>query len=160
MQKQSADTLAQGLGWFSIALGAAELAAPRTMGQALGMADRSRLIQAYGLREIATGIGILASRQPKRWVWGRVAGDALDMATLATGLADDNPRRGAVGAAMGGVVAVTLLDLYCANQLGEGEQPARPMRDYSNRSGFPEPPDHMRGQAAASRGATILSPLL
>lgn len=155
MQKQSADTLAQGLGWFSIALGAAELAAPRTMSRALGMEDRAGLIQAYGLREIATGIGILASDQPKPWVWGRVAGDALDMATLATGLADGN--RGAVGAAMGGVAAMAALDWYCASQLGEASE-ARPMRDYSNRTGFPDTPEHMRGQAA--RDATILSPLL
>ena len=35
----------------------------------------------------ATGVGILASRSPAPWLWARVAGDGLDMATLRSAAA-------------------------------------------------------------------------
>lgn len=146
----SVDALARGLGWFSIALGVAELVAPKSLGRALGMEHRAGLLQAYGLREIATGVGILAADDPAPWIWGRIAGDALDLVTLAPGLGEDNPERAGVGVAVGTVAAVTLLDLYCARQLGANTEPPRPMRDYSDRSGFPDTPERMRGAARPS----------
>jgi len=145
----SADAMARGLGWFSLALGAAELAAPHAIARALGMRGRERLLQAYGAREIATGIGILGSDRPRPWVWGRVAGDALDIATLSAGMGRDNPRRANVGMALGTVAAVTVLDVMCARQLGAEEEP-RVVYDYSDRSGFPDVPERMRGIARDS----------
>lgn len=142
------DTLARGLGVFSIALGLAEVLAPRALTRSLGMEGSETLVRAYGMREIATGIGILASEDPMPWIWGRVAGDALDLATLATGLEGDNPKRVNVGIAMGAVAAVTALDVLCATTLtGEDREPLPPLRDYSNRRGFPSAPDQMRGVA-------------
>ena len=144
----SADTLARGLGWFSIGLGLAEVLAPRTLTRALGLQGHERLVQAYGLREIATGVGILAARNPAPWIWGRVGGDALDLATLAGGLHDDNRRRANVGIAMGAVAAVGALDVYCATALSAEAEPQRPVRDYSGRSGFPREVQAMRGAAS------------
>lgn len=109
-------TLATGLGWFSVGLGLYEMLAPRHLARFLGT-DQTTLIQAYGLREIGTGIGILTNRRPAEWVWGRVGGDALDLATLATGLDEDNPRRGNVALAMAAVAGVAALDVLCARQL-------------------------------------------
>ena len=77
------DEVAKGLGYFSIALGIAELVAPRTVCRAVGIAGQENLVRAYGAREIATGIAILASHDATPWIWGRVAGDALDIATVA-----------------------------------------------------------------------------
>src|SRR3954452_22927910 len=71
-----AHSMARGLGWFSIGLGLAEVLAPRALTRGLGMEGNEQLVQAYGLREIATGIGILSSDQPAPWIWGRVGGDA------------------------------------------------------------------------------------
>ena len=110
--------LANALGWFSIGLGMYEMLAPRHLARFLG-SDRTDIIQAYGLREIGTGIGILTDRRPAEWVWGRVAGDALDLATLATGLDGDNPRRGNVAFAMAAVAGVAALDVLCATQLSK-----------------------------------------
>ena len=142
----STDALARGLGWFSIALGVAEVLAPRTLARALGMNGSEALLRAYGVREIATGLGILAARDPAPWIWGRVGGDALDIATLATGLDERNPRKQNVGIALAAVAGVTLLDVACAQALSaHGDK--RPMRDYSNRSGLPRPPEAMRGAA-------------
>lgn len=111
--------LANGLGWFSIGLGMAEVLAPGKLAGWLGMEGREGLLRAYGAREIATGVGILAQRRPAEWVWGRVAGDFLDLATLASGLGGDNPRRGNVVTAMAAVAGVTVLDVLCARQLSD-----------------------------------------
>jgi hypothetical protein len=141
--------LARGLGWFSIGLGLAELLAPRGLAEALGMEEHSGLIRAYGARELATGIGILASEDPTPWMWGRVGGDALDLATLASGLSEENPQRGAVMLAMAAVAGVTMLDIYCAQQLtSQRSESWVPMPDYSDRSGLPRPPSEMRGAAS------------
>ena len=143
----SADALARGLGWFSIGLGLAEVLAPRGLTRALGLDGQERLIQAYGVREIATGIGILASRDPTPWIWGRIGGDALDLATLAGGFHEGNPHKGNLGFAMGAVAAVSALDAYCATALSSESEP-RQIRDYSARSGFPREPEAMRGAAS------------
>jgi hypothetical protein len=145
--QDSADALARGLGWFSIALGLAEVLAPRRLTRSLGMRGHENLVRAYGFREIVTGVGILASRDPKPWIWGRVGGDALDVATLAGALESGNPKRENVGLAMGAVAGVAALDLYCAQALSAAEEARRPTVDYSNRSGLPRTPDQMRGAA-------------
>ena len=115
-------TLARALGWFSIGLGAAELLAPAQVADLAGLdEDRTELVRFYGLREVASGIGILAQRHPTPWVWSRVAGDLLDLATLGAAMAADNPRRGRAGAAMAMVLGVTALDMLCARQLTSHE---------------------------------------
>jgi hypothetical protein len=142
------DALARGLGVFSIALGLAEVAAPRKLTRALGMEGHESLVVAYGVREIMTGIGILASRDPTPWIWGRVGGDLLDIATLATGLSGNNPKKQNVALAMLSVLGATAVDTYCAQTLSsESPRPLPPLRDYSDRSGLPRPPQEMRGAA-------------
>jgi hypothetical protein len=135
----AADTLARGLGWFSIALGLAELFMTRSVARATGMQGRENLLRSYGAREIAQGIGILLARDRTPWVWGRVAGDVLDIATLAAG---SNRNAAAAIAAVAGVTAV---DVYTANALQRNRHRLRPYYDYSMRSGFPRRPAEMRG---------------
>lgn len=122
------ETLASGIGWFSIGLGLAEIVAPEKIAGELGMEDRKNLIRLYGFREMAKGIGILANDKPAGWVWGRVAGDALDLATLATGLRKDNPKRANVLKAISAVLGVTVLDVIAARQLMESRQQASDLR--------------------------------
>jgi hypothetical protein len=142
----------QGLGWFSIALGLAELIMPRTLARTLGMRGREGLLRTYGLREVATGVGILmAKRHRGPWVWGRLAGDAVDFATLASQTRAILPRtKRNVAIAYGAVAAATVVDLACAAVLTDDElrRPGPVARDYSNRSGFPKPIEQMRGVAA------------
>jgi hypothetical protein len=106
--------LATFLGLFSIGLGLAEAVAPRAMADRTGV-RMPGLLRAYGLREIAAGVGILASRRPGPWLWARVAGDVLDLATLAAayGQSTGADRRKAVEAAAA-VAGVTALDVACA----------------------------------------------
>ena len=114
--------VARGLGWFSIGLGLAEVVAPKRLAGFLGMEDRTGLIRAYGLREIVTGVGILAQRRPAPWLWARVGGDLLDLSTLGASLAANDRRRGRIAAATGTVAAVTALDIACARKISrEGD---------------------------------------
>src|SRR5690349_19116536 len=137
-QNGSAETLARGLGWFSLALGAAELFGAKSMSRWLGIEDQEHVVRAYGAREIATGIGILAQKDPTLWIWGRVAGDALDLATLGNALRDPNARHDRLAVAFGAVAGVTMLDVVCANALSGSEPWQRRVRfDYSDRSGLP-----------------------
>ncbi|MDP3553187.1 hypothetical protein [Methylocystis sp.] len=109
--------LANVLGWFSIALGLVELFAPRRVGRMVGVEGNGSLLQAYGLREFFAGVGILAARRKAPWLWARVAGDALDLATLAPGLYSIRRNRQlATGLAVAAVAVIGLLDIYSAVQ--------------------------------------------
>jgi hypothetical protein len=144
---QTRDKLARDLRYFSIALGVAELLAPKTIGSAIGLKGLEPVIRAYGAREVATGVAILTSHDPAPWIWARVAGDLADIATVATGLQQGNPRKENSGLALAALAAVTLLDIACATGLSRekgGLQTA--VTDYSNRSGFP-------GGLGAAKGA-------
>lgn len=143
----TAGSLAYQLGWFSLALGAVELMASRHLARALGMRGQESLIRAYGVREIVKGVGILTSPNPTPWLWGRVAGDALDLGTLAYAYRT-SPKRRNVAIAMANVAAATALDVLAAQQLGAVKQrQQQPAVDYSNRSGFPRGVEVSRGLA-------------
>ncbi|HEU4459829.1 MAG TPA: hypothetical protein VFR90_11955 [Methylibium sp.] len=150
-QRPSASrTLARGLGWFSLGLGAVELLAARPLARGIGLAGHESLLRAYGLREIVNGLGLLASRQPgsaASWVGARVAGDALDLTTLAAAAVAPRPRSGHPVAALFAVAGVTLLDLICAKTLQQEAHAARQTTDYSGRGGLGGDPRSMRGAA-------------
>ncbi|WP_293854134.1 cyclase dehydrase [uncultured Alsobacter sp.] len=126
--------LARALGWFSLALGAVELAAPGTVARSLG-ARRGGVVATFGAREVAAGIGILAARDPTPWVKARIAGDVLDIAALASQLGPGNARRAGAMVALGAVLGATALDLYCAAEL-EAENRRGPPPDYGDRAGI------------------------
>lgn len=145
----SANSMALGLGVFSIGLGLMEVLVPGKLARGLGMEGQEKTIFGYGLREMATGIGILASKDPTPWIWGRVGGDALDLATLGAAMHPDNPKRQNVALAVAAVLGATAADVYCAQRLSrDSAEPLPPVRDYSDRSGLPRPAGAMRGAAS------------
>lgn len=139
--------LARGLGWFSIALGVAELVMPRTVARVCGIQADPGLVQMYGVREIATGIGILFARDPRPWLWGRVAGNVMNASTLAA-QTDTRDAQSVLrsGVALASVAAITTLDVHTAKhwQAPESHQPTY---DYSDRVGLRDTPEKMRGLA-------------
>jgi hypothetical protein len=143
------DRVARGLGWFSIALGIAELVAPGKLARSLGLEGNERLLQAYGGREIGAGIWAL-SDTPAPAIWSRVAGDVVDLATLAAGLrgADEEQRRNA-WIALAAVAGITAVDILTAASLTaeQSERKGETGRDYSDRSGFPGGIAKARGTA-------------
>ncbi|MEV4114823.1 SRPBCC family protein [Nonomuraea sp. NPDC049695] len=94
------DTLARALGWVSLALGTAQLAAPRTVNRLSGV-DDSRLARTVtrmvGTRQLMHGAALLGSRRPGPWTWSRVVGDVLDLALLGRAVASRSGRPRASG---------------------------------------------------------------
>jgi uncharacterized membrane protein len=74
------------LGWLSVALGAAQLLAPRAFARAAGLPPWLLLYRAIGLREIACGVGLLSRPNSVGLRWARVAGDTMDGALLGAAL--------------------------------------------------------------------------
>lgn len=111
------------LGWASLGLGVPQTVAPASFDRAIGVepSDESRAVTvlACGVRELAAAVGILALERPRpvRWVWARVAGDALDLLLLGRALRSRCADRTRIAAAMAGVVAVTAADVFTAVRL-------------------------------------------
>ncbi len=119
----SAQRLARGLGWFSIGLGFAELFAPKAVARIAGLkSEDTGLIQLYGLREIASGVAIfMQGDRPAEAVWSRVAGDAMDLASLGVAFTSPESNKARLSFATANVVAVTALDVICAKELSSDE---------------------------------------
>lgn len=124
--------LARGLGWFSIALGAAELAAPGTLARVIGLNGRDprtiSLLRLYGARELATGVAILAQPDQPGWLWARVGGDALDLASLRSAISDRDGHTARLWMATAAVAGVTALDVMAARQLSSPDGMVRQER--------------------------------
>ncbi len=115
-----ADSLATGLGWFSIGLGVAQIVAPRGMSRLIGVKDtdgNTAVMRAVGMREIAAGIGLLSDPKPTGFAVARVAGDVMDLAMLANALNTPENNRGRTALATAAVLGVGLLDVLASEKL-------------------------------------------
>jgi hypothetical protein len=118
VRTQDRDQLARFLGWFSIALGTAQVAAPRALSKLVGAGGEGRtprVMRALGVRELAQGAGILTRPRPTAWLWSRVAGDAVDLALLA--VVGTKNRKARTAFAVANVLMVTVPDVYEARYL-------------------------------------------
>jgi hypothetical protein len=115
IRAQERDSLAVFLGWFSVALGSAQLAAPRALCRLVGASGKGRsalVMRAMGARELTQGLGILTRARPTAWLWSRVAGDAVDLSLLGLVFAQNRKRRGRTVLAIANVAAVTAPDVF------------------------------------------------
>ena len=112
------------LGWVSLGLGAVELLASRRVAAMVGVGIPA-LVQAFGAREVAAGLMVLNKPDTALPVWGRVAGDAMDIAVLASSLGRRNRQRNGAAGALLFVLAATALDIAVATALTRREQTAR-----------------------------------
>src|SRR5579883_424818 len=126
-----AESLERGLGWFSIGLGAAAVAAPRAVCWLSGLRSPT-LMRLVGTRELAAGIGILTQSDRAPWLWSRVVGDTLDLAALSVALARRG-RRGRAAVALAAVAGVTALDVLAAVRL-TGSRAGRTVPGVSGRT--------------------------
>ena len=110
------------LGWLSLGLGALETAAPHALARALGLFGEAWLVRAFGFREIAAGVTVLAKPDHPVGPMLRVAGDVLDLAVLVPALSSRNKRSNAAHIAFVMVFGVTALDVVCASALVAGER--------------------------------------
>lgn len=112
--------LARALGWFSVGLGLAALITPSRIARMVGVpgsGGNNALLRAIGLREVASGVGILTQQDPSSWLWARVGGDALDLAILTRAMGDERADHGRVAAATAAVIGVTAVDAYATRQI-------------------------------------------
>jgi uncharacterized membrane protein len=113
--------LAAGLGWFGIGLGLAELLVPKRLARTIGVpSQHHRFIRAMGVREIASGLGILLSPSAPAAVWARVAGDVLDLTCLGAAFTSRRSNRGRLMTTVAAVAGATAVDVLCAQQLTRG----------------------------------------
>lgn len=116
-----ASALVHYLGCLSIGLGMLEIFAPRTLAQLTGVRQVT-LLQVYGVREVICGVGILTCSRPTGWLWARVGGDLLDLATAAANYPDaDDDRRTRLMATAAALAGVTALDVVCASGLSAAD---------------------------------------
>jgi uncharacterized membrane protein len=124
--------LSRGLGWFSIGLGLAEIAAPRMLARAIGVDPKGRTgtaIRAMGARELASGLGILARPQRALPLWARVAGDAIDLAFLGWALGARRTSTQRLVGAIATVAGVAALDVFASRRVARAERAAgRPIQ--------------------------------
>lgn len=112
--------LSLALGWFSIGLGLAQIALPHRVAQMIGIRDdrdTCTVIRAVGMREIATGVGLLTQPHNSGWLKARAGGDVMDLALLGAALASDDTDKEKLIMATTAVLGVTVLDLLGNSQL-------------------------------------------
>ena len=122
--------LAQFLGWASLGLGVPQTLSPGRFDRFIGIEPdaNSRAVTALacGARELTAAAGILALERPRpvRWLWARVAGDALDLVLLGRALRSKPEDATRVAAAIAGVVGIAAADVYTAVRLGRARTQA------------------------------------
>lgn len=120
------ERLAYGLGLAGIALGVAELLVPRRLARAAGLPTRHhRVIRMMGVREIASGLGIMMLPGPTAAVWSRVAGDVVDLACLGAAFTSRGADRARLAKTLAAIAGATALDLVCAQQMTRGIETRR-----------------------------------
>jgi hypothetical protein len=110
----SKQQLGQGMGWFGVALGTAEILFPRVVARVIGVDPRGVapvILRAMGVREIAASAIIFAKPESLLGRWSRVVGDALDLGLItAAALSKDTGKLRLAGAAVA-VLGAAALDV-------------------------------------------------
>jgi uncharacterized membrane protein len=112
------DGMGRGLGWFSLALGAGLLAAPRTITRLSGVEDSAIapvLVRIIGARQVGHAAILLGGRHPDPWTWTRVAGDAMDLAALGMAMTSRHGvRRLRTAVTAGTIAGLAAVDILVA----------------------------------------------
>ena len=143
------ERLARALGWFSLGLGLAQVAAPSKVAQLIGVDDDDATItmmRVVGAREIASGIGILTQPKPTPWLWARVGGDAMDLALLKSAMESPRADRNRVATATTAVLGIAAVDALCGTRL-------------RTETGGPKQSTHQRGAVHATSAVTVNAPI-
>lgn len=146
----SGQRLARGLGWFSVALGAPALVAPRGVARMIGLRPTrgtSRVVCGAGVQELVAAAGLLRQPRPVAWLWSRVAGDAAHLALLTAALRGRPRDRTRLWFAVATVAGATVVDTAAALRLArEAASPSGDGRLQARRTmTVRRPPDEVYG---------------
>lgn len=168
-ERSDGANLARGLGWFSLALGATQLAAPRTLAKAIGIDPGlgvSMLMRALGAREVASGLAVLMEPRRPLPLWARVAGDIVDLGLLALAFRGRRTSTPRLLGAMGAVSGALALDMIAARRIQThfermnhpviysvtiNKSPDRVYEFYRNLAQLPRFMDHLQSVHETSR---------
>ena len=117
------EQLAKGLGWFSLAIGGLQIAAPRFVNIVTGIDNRRKtraLQRMVGFREVGAGVGILSQPQPYPFLAARVVGDVLDLASLALAMPSRHNGRIRLALSTAFVGGVTAVDVAATRRVAQG----------------------------------------
>jgi uncharacterized membrane protein len=100
--------------------------APQAIGRLIGLREHrhTTLLRAYGVRELAAGVGILTRPKPTYWMWNRVIGDAVDLKSLRNALEDEGNDSRKLRLAALAVAGVAALDVVSSIRLTSEASPA------------------------------------
>lgn len=106
--------LGNGLGLASLALGGSEFLMPETVAEVSGLDEKYiPVLKAFGIREMVSGFGLLASKNKTPWLWSRVIGDVIDGAFLGWAYANeqDEEKRKKIVLAFTAISPIVLADI-------------------------------------------------
>lgn len=135
----NSQSLARGLAFFSLGLGAVQILAPRQLARAIGVDEENEnLMRLLGLREMGAGLGIMQG-YPAGFVWARVGGDVMDLALLGNALrnATDDQKKKRLTGAIAAVAGVTALDILGGILLSRNPSEPEWRVAHGDRSGMP-----------------------
>jgi uncharacterized membrane protein len=75
------------------------------------------VVRSIGLRELATGVGILTQNNPAPWLWARTAGDVVDLALLASSIRSGGPGSNKAALSFVTMAGILALDALAASHL-------------------------------------------
>ena len=113
-------------GWFSLALGAGLITAPDSVSRLIGVKKNRRVrkvMRAVGVREIASGVGLLAGTRKSPCLWARALGDVIDLGLLGRALALPRTRRDRGVSALAALAGIALLDAAAARATSKSTSP-------------------------------------
>ena len=111
------------MGVFSYALGISQVLRPGSVNRLMGIPDHNpnhAVTRVIGIREIVTGTGVLFGRNTGGWMWGRVAGDVMDVSIVVGQLAGRLGTREKLIVSAVVLSAIGVLDAKIAMETREG----------------------------------------
>jgi uncharacterized membrane protein len=125
-------SLARALGIFSLAVGIAQVIAPRRFAKWVGIdprPERQAAVRAVGFRELGAAAGLLSRPRPVLGQGLRLVGDAMDLALLGRAMRARGVKRDRVTGVLAATAGVAVLDVLGGVQLArEATTEARRVR--------------------------------
>ncbi|MFC7487648.1 hypothetical protein ACOCJ7_16095 [Knoellia sp. CPCC 206453] len=117
-KREAALRSASAVGWVTLPIGLALVAAPARIGRVLALGDHPAALRAIGALDLALVPGLLVGRHRRPWLVARVALN-LGIAAYCAGLVRSERSKGAmVGVAA--MVAASVADSRTIADLGDG----------------------------------------
>ena len=123
---QRNDRLSRAIGWSSVGIGAAQLAAPGAIARVVGLEPEGRASLAsrmMGVTNLAIGAGLIVRPRRGSRMWARIAGDALGAGLLALTASGGRASSRRVATALAASGTILALDAIAARRMLRGHRP-------------------------------------